>query len=572
MSAAVLGAIIALPRWDRYDDLRLALLAAIVLAAIGAVIVIVGSWCDRLAAPAPDPVTTIVDRLTFVLQLVAPILVVVVAGFGIWLNHRPQPVASAPTALPHDVAIQTALALAAPALAVLLALSVALARPGAASQARSAGGNRGVDRDVMGRGYVAVGIALLAGLIAAVFGGTLTLVLANFVGQPVYATTTANVRQLVVPYTVYTAGAGLDITIAAALLVSCFLFFARYRPTWKHLGADAQPPETEDTVATIYQGRRPASHYNASVTEVAKHWARSRLTDEAAVILFGLCLPTCAGWALYTICLWAGLLPPKWIASASSIGASLGVAATVAFVLFVRRALTDISQRKRLGFFWDVLTFWPRAGHPLGPPCYAERSIGEVVTRIRRLTGTAVDDTPISAVEEPGDPAYALEQADYSPGETSTPRESHSPVLLVGYSQGAPLATAVVAQLPALVRERVALLTLASPVRRLYGRAFPAYFGHACLEQLHAGLLPDRWCNLVRDSDYIGGYVLDWQPKNTLSRDVDHRIWDPPILWRDDNPAPPPLHLHSDWFDDPQTRPHAEVLKTQLSLSAYVAP
>jgi len=50
------------------------------------------------------------------------------------------------------------------------------------------------------------------------------------------------------------------------------------------------------------------------------------------------------------------------------------------------------------------------------------------------------------------------------------------PVLLSGYSYGSAIASAVIAQLPQ-VRGDFALLTLACPVRRLYGRAFPAYFG-----------------------------------------------------------------------------------------------
>jgi len=37
-------------------------------------------------------------------------------------------------------------------------------------------------------------------------------------------------------------------------------------------------------------------------------------------------------------------------------------------------------------------------------------------------------------------------------------------------------------------------------------------------------------------------------------------ILDPPVLWEDADPAPPPTHLHSHWFSDPQTRPYAERL------------
>jgi hypothetical protein len=62
------------------------------------------------------------------------------------------------------------------------------------------------------------------------------------------------------------------------------------------------------------------------------------------------------------------------------------------------------------------------------------------------------------------------------------------PLLLTGYSQGSVIAPAVVAQLPAGVLPDVALLTLACPAQRLYGRAFPAYFGQRQLTEL-AGLL-----------------------------------------------------------------------------------
>ena len=41
---------------------------------------------------------------------------------------------------------------------------------------------------------------------------------------------------------------------------------------------------------------------------------------------------------------------------------------------------------------------------------------------------------------------------------------------------------------------------------------------------------------------------------------VDHWILDPPVLWEDADPAPPPTHRHSNWFSDPQTRPYAERL------------
>ena len=38
--------------------------------------------------------------------------------------------------------------------------------------------------------------------------------------------------------------------------------------------------------------------------------------------------------------------------------------------------------RKAVGVIWDLTTFWPRAAHPLAPPCYAERVVPELLTRV----------------------------------------------------------------------------------------------------------------------------------------------------------------------------------------------
>ena len=152
-------------------------------------------------------------------------------------------------------------------------------------------------------------------------------------------------------------------------------------------------------------------------------------------------------------------------------------------VTLLRQDYSDPAKRKTIGALWDVGTFWPRAVHPLAPPCYAERAIPEVVDRIRLLTGHISHD--------PNDVATLKYQAglpdlDRTKGLTVP----SGPLLLTGYSQGSVIAPAVVAQLPADVLPEVALLTLACPAQRLYGRAFPAYFGQRQLTEL-ARLLDD---------------------------------------------------------------------------------
>jgi hypothetical protein len=138
------------------------------------------------------------------------------------------------------------------------------------------------------------------------------------------------------------------------------------------------------------------------------------------------------------------------------------------------------------------------------------------VDRIRLLTGHISDD--------PCDVATLKYQAGLPDlGRTTGLTVPTGPLLLTGYSQGSVIAPAVVAQLPADVLPEVALLTLACPAQRLYGRAFPAYFGQRQLTEL-----------ALRDH-------------------IDQPCLDPPVLVQDANPSPPPIHRHSQFWPDPRT-------------------
>ncbi|GGQ27702.1 hypothetical protein GCM10010249_53180 [Streptomyces roseolilacinus] len=187
------------------------------------------------------------------------------------------------------------------------------------------------------------------------------------------------------------------------------------------------------------------------------------------------------------------------------------------FVLFVtwgRRAYRDASARRTIGILWDVGTFWPRAAHPFAPPCYAERAVPDLAWRMASWTGRTGGRLVIS-----------------------------------GHSQGSVLAAAAVWQLPHTTRRRVALLTYGSPLERLYGRWFPAYFGREPLTALHREV--HCWRNLWRRTDPIGGPVR--LPAEEGRPEVDHApLRDPVVYGRThDHPLPEPVLGHADYQADP---------------------
>ncbi|MCM2390718.1 hypothetical protein [Streptomyces albipurpureus] len=190
----------------------------------------------------------------------------------------------------------------------------------------------------------------------------------------------------------------------------------------------------------------------------------------------------------------------------------------VGFILLVtwgRRAYRDAAARRTIGTLWDVGTFWPRAAHPFAPPCYAERAVPDLTWRMCTWT-----------------------------------ERTGGRLVISGHSQGSVLAAAAVWQLPAKTRGQVALLTYGSPLERLYGRWFPAYFGPGALTSLSDEV--DSWRNLWRPTDPIGGPVL--VPAEAGHRPVDGApLHDPVVYGRSrSHPLPEPIRGHSDYQADPR--------------------
>ena len=159
-----------------------------------------------------------------------------------------------------------------------------------------------------------------------------------------------------------------------------------------------------------------------------------------------------------------------WTALGSASGWALGLLALAAVAWVVTNAVT--STERPLGLVWDIICFFPRAGHPFTPPCYSERAVPEIKKRIRRF---------LKEERKAGNEPF---------------------VILSAHSMGATIAAATIFSLhddeEALKREnkeraeagepaidedrlppnpRVALLTHGVQLRAYFSRFFPEVFG-----------------------------------------------------------------------------------------------
>jgi hypothetical protein len=271
--------------------------------------------------------------------------------------------------------------------------------------------------------------------------------------------------------------------------------------------------------------KEPGGPLEERSDEVASAVARAELTDSAAhgvgwIVGASLLLGVAAVAGSLT-----GETPSRAAADAPALVSTLADASqqlgswlmgigVVLLLTMGRRAYRDPAARRTIGILWDVGTFWPRAAHPFAPPCYAERAVPDLSWRM----GTWVDATG-------------------------------GRLIISGHSQGSVLAAAAVWQLDAATRARIALLTHGSPLERLYGRWFPAYFGPAALRSLHEDM--PRWRNLWRATDPIGGPVAVAGADGAAPVDrgplADPQHYGRSLLW----PLPEPILGHGDYAADP---------------------
>jgi hypothetical protein len=220
------------------------------------------------------------------------------------------------------------------------------------------------------------------------------------------------------------------------------------------------------------------------------------------------------GQLVMAACVWQLNLQPPVIVR--NVGIALAGLVLPALAAFLYAAWSDPTKRRAIGVLWDVGTFWPRSYHPLCPPCYAERAVPDLQRRMWWL------------------------------------HDNDGRVMLVAHSQGTVLAVAALAQTACRPEgDHPALITFGSPVCKLYGWAFPAYFDRALLAPLAPGQAArvNDWRNFFYPTDPIGGSVAP--ELSAVGGDpVDTEFADPADCYYVYGQPPPASTGHSGYWAD----------------------
>jgi hypothetical protein len=424
-------------------------------------------------------------------------------------------------------------------------LVAALARWRAkAEKLESATGRAGRDavaKPIWG-GLGAVVLMLASFLLAGGFAAGLGLRVADLLGTPAPAPDPTRVHVMVLPYGYFWAAVAATVVAAAAVvlvLIAVATMPATTRRMYReHVKATYTEPPLPLTMISVRGQLGAARECLLRGRQIARDWAWATVST-VGERLIGI-------FVLFTVVVLVGgvagfVRDRAWVYEHLRPMVAVGTFIVGGFViatLYVGvQAYRNPGFRRTVGILWDLGTFWPRAVHPLAPPCYAERTVPDLIHRIGYLTRSGK-------------------------------------VVLSCHSQGTVIGAAVVLQMTYEQSANVALVTYGSPLRTLYARIFPAYFGRTallrigqCLVKNSTSALASRgrwpWRNLYRPSDPIGGAVLVDYPATDVqlddgtgptladNGDVDRRIIDPKFARLDGDPTYPPTYAHSDYFIDP---------------------
>lgn len=263
-----------------------------------------------------------------------------------------------------------------------------------------------------------------------------------------------------------------------------------------------------------------------------------------------------AGALAFTI--WWAVVEPslledeQWARPLPSLG--LWTTALLWTALLVR-IVTQSSAERPLGIVWDLMCFLPRSAHPFGPPCYAERVVPEVSSRVLRW----LDATPETSDAVAGAPD----------GSGQAPGARERVVVLSAHSLGAVLAIAAVFALPSSAG-RVGLLTYGTQVRAYFGRFFPELLGPEVTGTVPCPAprltAPDPWPRPEQDDDLTGRATDPPRTPDTLVERLGatgdlRAAW--VSLWRSTDPLGMPVAS-----DAPN---HIDRGAEELDTTAYVA-
>lgn len=138
----------------------------------------------------------------------------------------------------------------------------------------------------------------------------------------------------------------------------------------------------------------------------------------------------------------------EWTRTVATASMWLVVGMSAGLIALGSQIRRSEKARKAVGVIWDLTTFWPRAAHPLAPPCYAERVIPELQVRAHWV----LDRPP-------------------------PPRGPRNQLILSGHSQGSLIVLATASRFGSEHLARTRMITYGSQIRALYGRIFPRVFG-----------------------------------------------------------------------------------------------
>jgi hypothetical protein len=389
------------------------------------------------------------------------------------------------------------------------------------------------------RGFTAPFVALIGWLLGGAFSVGVGLWTAQALGSAVMSTHSADVeiddratrlgdasRSLADRVAELTADAPLIVPppylwTAMAVVVMIVVTLAVGAVVWWWL----IPRRTTTALRGVLADHPGTAADNARAKQVAKARAVASLTDVGVALIGGLAafavvvIAVLAGWYLSDEGGFGSLPAYSPVITRASVFITLSLA--TGLIVLAVQAYRDRQMRRIVGVLWDVITFWPRANHPLTPPCYAERTVPELHDRLAVL------------VSDPD-----------------------ARVVLAAHSQGTVIAAATLLQYDGPTRQRVGLMTFGSPLRRLYARNFPAYFGTDALPRL-SGRQQSRWINLWAMSDPIGSWVLD--------ENVDRRLPDVVSLELRPDSTYPPICGHSGFWVRPEYDGAVADLEAQLT-------